>query len=180
MIKRLLLVAATVASLAVPAAGAQAQGYYDRREDRWDRREDRWDRREDRRDARRDGGRRDRREDRWDRREDRWDRREDRWDRRNRNWWRDHRYFRGYNGRRSGYYFAPGYGYYHVEPRYYGRRWNRGHYLPRAYRSYYVQDPYFYGLRPAPHGYRWVYVDDDLLLVSLTTGLILDVLLDVY
>ncbi|MDO1560329.1 RcnB family protein [Brevundimonas sp. 2R-24] len=159
----------------------------DRREDRWDRREDRWDRREDRRDARHDGGRWDRREDRWDRREDRWDRREDRWDRRedrwdrnNREWWRGRSEFRHYNGRRSGYWYAPGYGYHRVEPRYYGYRWRRGAVVPYAYRSYYVRDPYFYGLRPAPRGYRWVHVDNDIVLIALATGVIADILFDVY
>ena len=108
MIKRLLLIAATVASIAVPAVEAQARGP----EDRYDRREDRRDRREDRRDSRHNGGPRDRIEDRYDRREDRRDRREDRWDRNHRDWWRGRSEFRGYNGRRNGYYYAPGYGYY--------------------------------------------------------------------
>jgi Ni/Co efflux regulator RcnB len=176
MIKRLLLIAATVASIAVPTVEAQARSP----EDRYDRREDRRDRREDRRDSRHNGGPRDRIEDRYDRREDRRDRREDRWDRNHRDWWRGRSEFRGYNGRRNGYYYAPGYGYYRSDPRYHNRRWSRGAYLPQSYRRYYVQDPYFYNLRPAPYGYRWVYVDNDLVLVSIATGLILDVLLDVY
>ncbi len=165
MFRKLMLVAATAAMVAIPTAAATAQDYRGRG-DRYERRDDRrYERREhydDRRDYRRD--RRDAR----------------RWDRRDRDWWRGRNEFRDYRGRRSGYWYAPGYGYYEVEPRYYGRRWSRGHYLPRAYRHYYVQDPYFYGLRPAPYGYRWVYVDDDLLLVSIATGLILDALLDVY
>jgi Ni/Co efflux regulator RcnB len=160
MLKRLLIAAAAVASLAAPAV-ADAQSYrhgshnrhgsYDRNHDRGG---------YDRNRVQNRGG--------------------ERWNRSNRDWWRGRSDFRGYNGRRNGYYFAPGYGYYAVEPRYYGHRWNRGAYLPQSYRRYYVQDPYFYGVRPAPYGYRWVYVDNDLVLVSIATGLILDVLLDVY
>ena len=170
MLKRLLLVAATVAAVAAPMAPAVAQDY-GRRGDRYERSyDDRGDRRGDRY---RDG---DRRGDRYDRR----GRRGDRWQRGNRDWWRGRSEWRSYNGRRSGYYFAPGYGYYRADPRFYGRQWSRGHYLPQSYRRYYVDDPYFYGLRDAPYGYRWVYVDNDLVLVSIATGLILDVLLDVY
>ena len=169
MIKQILIAAAAVASLAVPAAAAQAQDYghrggYERDHRRGD------DRRGDRRGDDRRGG--------YDR--DHRGRGGDRWDRGNRDWWRGRNEFRGYSGRRNGYYFAPGYGYYRPDARYYGHRWNRGSYLPQSYRRYYVQDPYFYGVRPAPYGYRWVYVDNDLVLVSIATGLILDVLLDVY
>lgn len=171
MLKRLLLVAATVAAVAVPMAPAAAQDY-GRGRDRYERYDDRGR-----------GGDRyrgdDRRGDRYDRR-DRRGRGGDRWRRGDRDWWRGRSEWRSYNGRRDGYYFAPGYGYYRYDQRYHGRRWGRGAYLPRSYRNYYVQDPYFYGLRDAPYGYRWVYVDNDLILVSIATGLILDVLLDVY
>lgn len=159
MLKRLMLIAATVASITVPAASAEAQDYRHRGGDRergYDR--DHRGRGDDRRGQR---GR-------------------DRWERNNRDWWRGRNEFRGYSGRRNGYYFAPGYGYYRSDPRYSNHRWNRGSYLPRSYRNYYVQDTYFYGVRDAPYGYRWVYVDNDLVLVSIATGLILDVLLDVY
>ena len=185
MFKKFVLAATALAMVVIPTAGASAQSWdrgdrYERRDDRYDRRDDRRDRRYDRRAERRDDRydrRDDRRDRRWDRRDDR---RHDRWDRNNRDWWRGHSYFRGYDGRRNGYYYAPGYGYYRVEPRYYNRRWARGQYVPAPYRRYYVQDPYFYGLRPAPAGYRWIYVDNDLVLASIATGLILDVLLDVY
>ena len=164
MIKRLLIAAIAAVSLAAPAAAVQAQDYgrhrggYDRdhRSERHHDRRGRYDN-----DRGRRGG-------------------HDRWERNRRDWWRGRNEFRGYSGRRNGYYFAPGYGYYRADPRYYNHRWNRGAYLPRSYRSYYVQDPYFYGLREAPYGYRWVYVDNDLVLVSIATGLILDTLLDVY
>ena len=53
---------------------------------------------------------RDRREYRQDRRDDRRDWRNDRWDRNNSNWWRGRSDFRGYNGTRAGYWYAPSYG----------------------------------------------------------------------
>ena len=169
---------------------AEAQSRHDRREWREDRRDDRRDRRDYRRDNRQDrrDWRRDRRDDRrdWrqDRREDRRDWRQDRRatscghcdpnDRRGRSDFRD------YRGARRGYYYAPSYGYYRVEPRYYGYRWQRGHTLPYAYRSYYVRDPHFYGLRPAPRGYRWVHANNDIVLIALATGLIADMVMNVY
>ena len=188
------LVLATAAPMA-----AQAQDRGDRRENRRDYREDRRDDRQDfrreRRDDRRDWRqgeydnrreyREDRRDDRRDfreeRREDRQDfRREQRWDRSNRDWWRGRNDFRDYRGARNGYWYAPSYGYYRVEPRYYGQRWQRGSYLPSAYRSYYVRDPYAYNLRPAPRGYRYVHAGNDIVLIAIATGLIASVLSGVY
>ena len=188
------LVLATAAPMA-----AEAQNRGDRRENRRDyredRRDDRQDNRRERRDDRRDwrhgeyDNRRDYREDRRDdrrefreeRREDRQDyRREQRWDRNNRDWWRGRNDFRDYRGARNGYWYAPSYGYYRVEPRYYGQRWQRGHYLPSSYRSYYVRDPYDYGLRPAPRGYRYVHAGNDIVLIAIATGLIASVLAGVY
>lgn len=177
-------------ALAAPMA-AEAQSRYDhrndRREYRQDRREDRrefrQERREDRRDFRRDR-REDRRDFRHDRREFRQDRRDyrrdQRWDRNNRDWWRGRGDFRDYRGARSGYWYAPSYGYYRVEPRYQSYRWQRGHYLPHAYRSYYVRDPYAYGLRQAPRGYRYVHAGNDIVLVAVATGLIASVLSGVF
>jgi len=185
------LVLATAAPMA-----AQAQDRGDRRENRRDYREDRRDDRQDfrreRRDDRRDwrqGEYDNRREYRQDRRDDRRDfreerredhRREQRWDRSNRDWWRGRNDFRDYRGARNGYWYAPSYGYYRVEPRYYGQRWQRGHYLPSAYRNYYVRDPYAYDLRPAPRGYRYVHAGNDIVLIAIATGLIASVLSGVY
>ncbi len=187
------VVALALSATAVPMM-AQAQSRDDRREYRQDRRDDRRDYRNERRDDRRDWRqgeyrdrqeyRHDRRDDRRDyrveRRDDRRDWRNDRWDRNNRDWWRGRSEFRSYNGPRSGYWYAPSYGYYRVEPRYYGYRWRTGAYLPSRYRTYYVRDPYFYGLRPAPHGYRYVHAGSDILLVAVATGLIASVLSNVY
>lgn len=103
-----------------------------------------------------------------------------RWNRHDRNWWRDHRDFRDYRGNRAGYWYAPGYGYYRVDSRYHDYRWRAGSYLPANYRSYYVRDPDFYGLRPAPYGYRYVHAGNDIVLIALATGLISSVLSGVY
>ena len=168
--KRLILVAATLATMTAPVlASAQT------RELNNDRRE----LREDYRDAARDGvvtpG--ERREINRDRRELNQDRRatERRWDRNDRNWWRGRSDFRDYSGVRSGYWYAPGYGYYSVDPRYARYSWRRGGVVPLAYRNRVVVDPYVYGLRPAGRGQRWVYVDNNLVLMSVASGVIADV-----
>jgi hypothetical protein len=64
---------------------------------------------------------------------------------------------------------------------YYGRSWQIGLYLPRAFYapSYYI-DYTPYGLEPPPYGCEWVRVDDDILLVEIETGLIVDILYDFY
>lgn len=163
----------------------------DRREDRQDRRDDRRDWRAERRDDRRDW-RADRRDDRrdWrhDRREWRDDRREWRDDRRE---WRDdrrdhRRYVRHQDRRWRGDYWRPEYRYrapvrYAYPPGYRHYRWRVGHTLPPAYygRPYYV-DYRHYHLPPPPYGHRWVRVDKDVVLVAIATGLVLDVLYDLY
>lgn len=155
------VVALALSTTAVPML-AEAQSRHEYRQDRRDDRRDyREERREDRQDYRR-------------------DRREDRWDRSNRDWWRGRPEFRGYNGPRRGYWYAPGHGYYRVEPRYYGYRWTRGAYLPPAYRHYYVNDYGYYGLRPPPPGYRYVYAGGDILMIAVASGLIASVLSNVF
>ena len=162
----------------IPSAGlGQAP---DRREDRWDRREDRQDARENRRDALHVGGPVDRIEDRRDRREDRRDRREDVRDRADREWWRGRHEFAGYAGPRAGYFYAPGYGYYRVTPAYVGLALRAGVILPPPLRHYRVANVALFRLRPAPYGHAWVHVDNDIVLISLASGMILDVLLDVW
>jgi Ni/Co efflux regulator RcnB len=58
------------------------------------------------------------------------------------------------------------------------RRWSRGQYLPAEYRSsrYIIQDYRTYRLPPPPRGYGYVRYDDDVLLTSLASGLITQVL----
>jgi len=169
--KRFLLAAATLACVAAPLASS-AQGYD--RDDRREHREDRREYREDRRDAVRDGyvspG---------ERRELRRDRAELRYDRRRADTWRDRSEWRAYRGARNGYWYAPGYGYRRIDPRYHNA-WRRGGYVPGAYRGYYVQDPYYYGLRPAPPGHRWVYADNNFVLMAVTSGLIADIVSNGY
>lgn len=90
--------------------------------------------------------------------------------------WRDRAEWRGYRGARAGYWYAPGYGYY---PAHRGG-WRRGGYVPGAYRRFYVQDYGYYGLRPPPPGYRWVYADGNFVMMALATGLIADVIINGY
>ena len=165
--KKLVLAAAALACVAAPMA-ASAQDW--RREHREDRREYR----EDRRDAYRDGY-----VSRGEARELARDRAEMRYDRRRADTWRDRSEWRGYRGARAGYWYAPGYGYYRSDPRY-RSYWRRGGYVPPTYRTYYVQDPYYYGLRSAPPGYRWVYADNNFVLMALASGLIADVIANGY
>lgn len=187
--KRLLLAAATIAAVTAPVlASAQSRDVYnDRREVQNDRR----DVQREIRDATRDGvvtrgeardiqrERRDLRDSQRDLRDSRQDlrndRRADRWDRNNRNWWRGRNEWRDYSGARAGYYYAPGYGYYRADPRFNRNSWRRGAILPPGYRTRYVADPYFYNLRPAGPGQRWVYVDNNLVLMTVATGLIADI-----
>ena len=175
--KRLLLAAAAIACVATPIA-ASAQSREDRRELREDRRE----LREDRRDALRDGRvtPSERRELRDDQREVRQGQRELRYDRRNRDSWRGRNEWRDFAGPRQGFWYAPGYGYRPVDRRFANRAWRRGDVVPSAYRGYYVQDPYYYGLREPPRGQRWVYLNNNFVLMSIGSGLIADIIVNGY
>jgi Ni/Co efflux regulator RcnB len=104
------------------------------------------------------------------------DRRDLRYDRARADTWRDRAEWRDFHGARAGYWYAPGYGY---RP-YAHAAWTRGHYVPRVYRTYYVQDWGYYGLRAPPPGYRWIYADGHFVLMALATGLIADVILHGY
>ena len=178
--KKILYAMTALAVVAAPMAASADPGHRrDRewREDRRELREDRRELREDRREARRDGviTERERRELQRDRREIRRDQRELRYDRHRAETWRGRTEWRDYRGARSGYWYAPGYGYRGYHPSY-RSSWRRGGYVPMSYRSYYVQDPYYYGLHPAPYGHRWVYADGNFVLMALATGLILEVI----
>ena len=175
--KRLLYISAVVAcTVASVPAFAQSN---ERREDRREVREDRREYRQDRRDAVRDGvvSPRERRELRSDRRELERSRAELRYDRRRAETWRDRSEWRDYQGARAGYWYAPGYGYY---ARSRGQAWRRGAHVPPAYRSYYVQDPGYYGLRAAPRGHRWIYADGNFVLIALGNGRIAEVIVNGY
>lgn len=127
----------------------------DRGDGRWDERGDRY--------GQRDG---------WDR--DRWDRNDQRHGRHD-GWNRDHwrrNWRNGWTGHRWN---SPSR---YVYPRGYSRRaWSVGLILPSVYygSSYYI-DWQPYGLSAPPYGSRWIRVGDDLLLVHLASGEVLDVL----
>jgi Ni/Co efflux regulator RcnB len=69
----------------------------------------------------------------------------------------------------------------HDNGNHYGQRkhqWARGERLPSYYyrdRGYYV-DYRVYHLRQPPRGYQWVRVDNDYVLIALTTGLIASII----
>jgi Ni/Co efflux regulator RcnB len=106
--------------------------------------------------------------------------REQHWSHR-RDWWRGRPEWRDYAGPRRGWAYAPGYGYYRMDPKYYENGgWRRGQYVPAELRAHYVRDPAFFRVRQAPRGYAWIWCGPDILLVSMDTGLILDVVHDVY
>jgi Ni/Co efflux regulator RcnB len=190
--RRFLIATAALATLAAPMA-ASAQSYGEVRQDKRELRQEQKELKHERQRAHRDGvvtngerrdiqgERRDVRGAQQELRGDRQDMRQSqRFDRSNRTWWQGRQEFAGYTGRRAGYWYAPGYGYRTVAPRYANYSWSRGGYVPYGYRNFYVQDPYFYGLRPAPYGHRWVYADGNLVLMSIATGLIADIMMNAY
>lgn len=148
---------------------------HDRR-DRNDRRE--WDRGHDRRDDRRDHRQDHRRDHRQDHRNDHrgWDRHRNDWHR-HPNYWDNRRHDRRDYARHR-YHF----GRYHAPRGYYHRVWHRGDRLPRAWygRSYIVYDYRPYRLYAPPYGYHWVRVGNDVLLTAIATGIVLDVLYDIW
>jgi Ni/Co efflux regulator RcnB len=116
--------------------------------------------------------------DRHERHDDRkWDRHDNRHaDRHDRGDWNRHYGFRHYDGRRydRGRYYRP-HGYYY-------RSWRYGDYLPRAYygHRYIVNDYYVYHLRRPPYGYHWVRVDNDIVLASIASGLVVSAVFGVF
>lgn len=158
---RHLLYATLAAATVLAPMAATAQPY--------ERRDDAREYRQDQRDARRGVTNR----------EHQRDRAELRYDRNRADTWRGRSEWRDYRGVRSGYWYAPGYGYQRINPRY-RAYWRQGGYVPAAYRGYYVQDYGYYGLRPPPRGYRWVYADNNFALMALATGLIAEVVRNGY
>ncbi len=178
---------------------AQQDGrYYDRNRDgnldrRWDRNRDgnldrSWDRnrdgRLDRRYDRNDDERIDRRYDQnrngqIDRRYDR--NNDDRVDRWNNNWRNDRRYdWRGHRNTNRNYY-SPGRYYSPYRGRSYSRL-NIGFYLGSGYYGsrYWINDPWQYRL-PAAYGpYRWVRYYDDVILIDIRNGRVVDVIHDFF
>ncbi len=174
--KRLLYATVALVAAAAPIAAAAQPG--ERHDDRRETREDRRDLHEDQRRAHRDGvvtpG--ERRDLNRDHRELNQYRRDLRYDRARADSWRGRPEWNAYRGSRAGYWYAPGYGY---RP-YSHFGWRRGAYVPPIYRSYYVQDWGYYGLRPPPPGYRWIYADGNFVLMAVATGLIADLIVHGY
>lgn len=95
--------------------------------------------------------------------------------RRDPNWWRHDRGFRRYLGPRLGFFFIPDLGYYAVPSMYEQRYWTVGEYLPNWFWRFEVRDYYRYGLATPPDGCAWVWVDDDVALIDLSDGYIIDI-----
>lgn len=96
----------------------------------------------------------------------------------NRSWRNDRRYdwnsYRNYN---RDYYRLPRY----VNPYGYSygyRRFNVGFYLDSLFYSsaYWLDDPWSYRLPPAYGSYRWVRYYDDVMLIDMRTGFVVDVI----
>lgn len=178
--KKLLLAAVALTAAAAPIAAAAQPYPGEVRHDRRDLQDSRRDMRQDYRNAARDGyiGPREARQLNRDGRDIRRDARELRYDRARRDSWAGRAEWRGYNGHRDGYWYAPGYGYQRNGP---GGRWDRGAYLPSAYRGYAVNDWGYYGLGAPARGQRWVYgPDGNFLLIAAATGLIANVVANGY
>jgi hypothetical protein len=136
------------------------------------------------RDGRRGDWNRDGRGDRWSGSRDgtRWsDRRDSRRGSWNHSWRNDSRYdwqryrYANRNLFRSGSYYAP----------YRNYRYNRlsiGLFLDSLFYSnrYWLSDPFQYRLPPAPYGTQWVRYYDDVVLVDVYTGEVLDVIYDFF
>jgi Ni/Co efflux regulator RcnB len=93
--------------------------------------------------------------------------------------WREHRDWDGYRDWRSGRfhdyeYFRHG--------SHFGHVWRRGERLSPAYYgpSYVVRDYYAYQLPQPPYGCRWVRVDGNVVLAAIATGVVLDVVYNVF
>jgi len=73
-------------------------------------------------------------------------------------------------------------GYYNRPYNYYQRTWYRGDRLPRGWygSSYIVYDWRPYRLYSPPYGYHWVRVGDDVILTAIATGIVLDVIYDIW
>jgi Ni/Co efflux regulator RcnB len=105
----------------------------------------------------------------WDRHRNDWHRHPHYWDNRR----HDHRDHARYRYR---------YGHYHAPQGYYYRSWHRGDRLPRHWyaRQYVVYDWRPYRLYAPPYGYHWVRVGNDVVLTAIATGIVLDVLYDIW
>ncbi len=102
------------------------------------------------------------------------------WDRNDHRWMAQRPEFRAYAGSRPGFWFAPGYGYFQIGPHFRGATWRVGGVVPWQLRNYTVADPWFYGVQPAPAGFRWVWLDHDIALINLRSGAIVQLILNIF
>ena len=86
-----------------------------------------------------------------------------------------------YKGRQYDQFDLPAY---RVPPGQAKKVFNTGERLPAAYYaqnpSYVLQNPSQYQLQPAPAGYQWVRVDNDVYLVRSQTGVITDAIRSIF
>ena len=54
--------------------------------------------------------------------------------------------------------------------------WVRGNRVPDWNRRYVVRDYHSHGLRRPAYGQRWIKVDNDYLLISITTGIVASII----
>jgi Ni/Co efflux regulator RcnB len=71
---------------------------------------------------------------------------------------------------------------YHHPRGYRFHEWQRGERLPSAYRQrvYVVNDYHTYRLREPPRGYHWVRVDNNVVLAAVATGVVLEVVSNLF
>ncbi|KAK0341815.1 hypothetical protein LTR94_024855 [Friedmanniomyces endolithicus] len=93
-------------------------------------------------------------------------------DRSHTGWWRGQPEFVAYHGPRSGYGYAPGYGYYRASHGPQGGVWVVGSHYPASMRRYVVINPHSYGLPPAPAGCGWYYAGNNFVLVRRSTWVV--------
>jgi Ni/Co efflux regulator RcnB len=93
--------------------------------------------------------------------------------------WRERRDWDGYRDWRSGRFHDYEY-FRHGD--HFGHVWRRGERLSPAYYgpSYVVRDYYAYQLPEPPYGCRWVRVDGNVVLAAIATGVVLDVVYNVF
>jgi Ni/Co efflux regulator RcnB len=161
---RKFILLAALAAIALPSAANAERPRHERHRDRVEVRHDRHEVRRDRREIRRDRNHHRVREAHRDRRELRSDRRELHRDRRDLR--HDRRHYRHHHA-----YVAPFRGW-RYRPVTIGFRLNRAFFAPR----YYISDYGYYGLRAPGRWNRWIRYGNDLLLVNVRTGRVLQVI----
>jgi Ni/Co efflux regulator RcnB len=100
--------------------------------------------------------------------------------RRNRDWWRNDTAFRTFRGPRPGFWFVPTFGYVSVPLIYQRHDWRAGDYLPEFFWRYEVVNYWRFGLPAPPYGCAWIWVNNDVALVDLDSGFIIDMVYDVW